>query len=302
MPVLSDIMEIKIWGCTGSTPTPRALADLALPPNTPERFPLTFGGDTACVQIILEGSASFSPWIFFDAGSGLTTAGKSWSQLPHEKRPKTFHIFFSHFHGDHLQGLPFFEPIYSADVTLHFYASHEGMEGIFEKFFAEPFFPVPWKSLPSKRHYHTLPPLTVREVEGLNIRSFLQNHPGRSYAYRIESPGHSIVYATDSEYPDHKTALPGETRELFRHANLAIMDTHLGMRDPSLQEPKWGHGSIQEAFAIAQAAGVQRVCLFHHDPKKDDAQLHQLARSAEALFQGSGIEVFPAYDGLSFFA
>jgi len=268
----SQGLEVRFWGTRGSLPAPGQATVRA-------------GGNTSCVQV-----QAGDTCVVFDAGSGLRELGRALGA----SGPVRVHLLVSHYHWDHIMGLPFFEPLYRPDTELHFVGEPRegrGIEQLLKGQMVHPYFPVSMPEGVQAQCRHT----DLRAGEGLSlpggvsVQTTRLFHPGDSMAYRLEFEGRAVVYATDVEHhPDHDAALV----ELARGADLLIYDAtytegeyqdHVG----------WGHSTWEAGVRAAQAAGVQRLAIFHHLPERDDDALDAIEAQAQALFAGA----FVARDG-----
>ncbi|MGI4851247.1 MAG: MBL fold metallo-hydrolase [Janthinobacterium lividum] len=263
--------EVTFWGTRGSI----ACAN----PNYIE-----FGGHTSCVSLLIE-----EQLLIFDAGSGLYDLGE-WIQ---KSKPNIKHVdlFLTHFHYDHVMGLPFFAPLWNSDfhITIH-HASSNSCENLVKSFvkqrlFSEPFFPVPFEKIPSridlKEHILTA---SFALSPGLLVYTQGLNHPGEATGYRIEYKGKVFSYVTDTEHT------PGELDKkilnLISHADLAIYDATF--TDEEFKEKKgWGHSTWQQGVWLAQEAGVKKLAFFHHAPSHTDDILNAIEQEAQALLPSS---------------
>lgn len=259
-------MKIKFWGVRGSIPTP-------------EHRNHRYGGNTTCVEVRLDNGALF----VLDCGSGGRALGKS---LQREFGPKPIHGFFlmTHFHWDHIQGIPFFTPLYHAGNSFLFFAVNrkkKHLQGLIEGQMGSPHFPVDMSALAAWRSFCTLDYGEIN-VQGTVVRTAPLNHPQGSVAYRLDADGGSLVFATDTEpgSPKHDRAL----RDLAQGADVLIYDAQYTPEQLEGEKKGWGHGSWLEGVRIAHECGVRRLILFHHDPDSDDEYLDQLVERARELF------------------
>jgi phosphoribosyl 1,2-cyclic phosphodiesterase len=263
-------MKIKFWGVRGSTPTP-------------EQRNGRYGGNTACVEVRLANGTL----IILDCGSGLRSLGKSLIK-EFGGRPINSYIFLTHFHWDHIQGIPFFRPLYETGNAFAFHAVHRGEKELTEAIEGQiisPYFPVDMTALGSTRNFfdRDYSPL---DIEGAIVTSAPLNHPQGCVGYRIEADGCVFVFATDTE--------PGSdfhdrsVRELARGADVLVYDAQYTPQQLKGEKKGWGHSSWLEGTRVARDAGVKRLLLFHHDPDHDDIFVDGLVERAREEFSQSG--------------
>ena len=256
-------LKLRFWGVRGSIPTPE-------PQN------LGFGGNTACLELRLPGDELF----IFDAGTGIRNLGASLHDTG--ARAQDINLFFTHFHWDHIQGLPFFGPLYDPSSCMRLYSS--SYSGELSKSvagqMAAPYFPVKFDDASSKREFVDLGVDPIRVGE-LTIHPFCLNHPQGASGYRIESQGAVIVYATDREHGD--PILDSVLREYADGADLLIHDAQYTPEEYARYKGR-GHSTWTEAVKVAQESHVKELVLFHHDPFHDDETLQRIVNEARARF------------------
>ena len=260
------MIRLKFWGVRGSIPTPHIEN-------------LGYGGNTPCVELrLLPDNQS----IILDAGSGLRSLG---SKLLKEAGGANLDlkVFLTHFHWDHIQGIPFFAPLFEAGNRVSFHSQSNGrLEEILEGQMARPYFPIDLGSVAAKREFFELDSKPVC-CSGIRIRPFPLNHPQGAVGYRIETSHSAIVYATDLEHghPQLDTVL----RDYAAGADLLIYDAQYTPEEYATHHG-WGHSTWVEAVRVARESQVQRLVLFHHDPSHDDGFLERIESEARAQFEG----------------
>ncbi len=260
-------MRIKLWGVRGSIPTP-------------ERRNSRYGGNTACIEVRLDDGTL----IILDCGTGLRALGKSLVRNA-AGSPIRAHIFLTHFHWDHVQGIPFFLPFYAAHNTfLIRAATRRGseLEAVIRHQMVRPFFPAAPEAMRATRIFRGEEDWPVH-ASSATIKFAPLNHPQGAVAYRIEADGAALVYATDTEpgSAEHDRAL----RELATGADILVYDAQYA--PPQLMRDKkgWGHSSWLEGTRIARDSNGKRLILFHHDPDSDDATVDALVEEAREEFR-----------------
>jgi phosphoribosyl 1,2-cyclic phosphodiesterase len=254
--------RLRFWGVRGTVPTPAV-----------EK--LNYGGNTIC----LSASLGDRDHLILDCGSGLRILGNHLAGLP-KGVPRRYHIFLSHYHFDHIEGLPFFQPLYEAETTVVFHGFKPGKQTVrqvLETIFAPPYFPVRLAGVPAKVKYVTENG-RPRAVQDVKISCLPLRHPNGSLSYRLEHGGRRIVFATDHEHGDEQT-----DRALVRFsegADYLIYDaTYIPGEYESLRRG-WGHSTWYAAVQAARAARVKHLILFHHHPEHTDGDLREILRVA----------------------
>jgi len=271
-------MKVKLWGVRGSTPSP-------------EKGNWRYGGNTTCVEVRLDDNTL----IILDCGSGLRALGKS-LLAEFADRPIQAHIFLTHFHWDHIQGIPFFLPLYRKDNTFFFHSLlHSGsdLQQRIEGVMGSPYFPVEMGAMGAQRHFLDSgePPINIH---GAVISAAPLNHPQGCAGYRVEADGGVLVLATDTEpgSPAHDRAV----RTLVQGADLLLYDSQYTPQQAQDEKKGWGHSTWLEGVRIAREEGVQWLALFHHDPNSDDATVDSLVAQARQEFPNA----FGAAEGMEF--
>lgn len=274
-------MQVRFWGTRGSIATPG--------PTT-----LRYGGNTSCVEIRSDAGAQ----ILIDCGTGAAALGQA---LMREGRGKTGHILISHTHWDHIQGLPFFAPLFVAGNEWHIYGPRglgQSLREVLAGQMEYAYFPVALNAFAATIHYHEV-------VEGgfaiddVRVATQYLNHPALTVGYRLEADGASVVYASDHE-PHSADAGHGYAPapeggdathvEFLRDADLLIHDAQYTAAEyPS--KLGWGHSTIEYVVDMAVAANVQQVALYHHDPARNDEAVDQLIAAARQRADRAGSSV-----------
>ncbi len=300
---MEDKFIVRFRGVRGSYPTPG--------PTT-----LRVGGNTPCVEVWADGHL-----IIIDAGTGIIGLGKDLMkkyQAGGRKEPIVATVLFTHTHHDHTQGFPFFEPAREGPSVLYMFGPktfYEDIEEALARAMLAPSFPVALAELKSLKVIGNIEEseiIVLDQGKGpqiLNVYRDEREHSPeaveisvmRSHAhpkggvsiYKISWAGKSMVHATDTE-----SYVGGDTRliEFARGADLLIHDAQY-TNEEYVTDPKqgWGHSTPEMAIAIAQAAQVKKLVLFHHDPSHDDNALAEIERKARQVFPNAIL----AYEGLT---
>jgi phosphoribosyl 1,2-cyclic phosphodiesterase len=260
-------MLIRFWGVRGSIASPG--------PATAE-----VGGNTSCVEVTCGGQR-----FILDAGTGLRRLGDALLAKADGKGIDAT-LLLSHYHWDHIQGLPFFVPAYLPSTKLTIVGGKNARSGIRDTLahqMTEPVFPVRLDELRANLEMREIAPAEVLRVGDVTVRAAKGNHPGGVMAYRIDHAGKSVVFATDTE---HFSCVDPQLRALAEGADVLIYDSQYTEEEYG-SKVGWGHSTYVAGAALANAAGVSRYVLFHHDPKRGDAEVKTLETRARELFPGA---------------
>lgn len=253
-------MNIRPWGTRGSLPAPG-------------QSTVRYGGNTSCVEVRLGDDTL----IILDAGSGIRSLGCQLGCCDAT-------LLLSHYHWDHIQGLPFFEPVYSPQSTIRIIGPEfngEGPEEYLGGQMLTPYFPAAPSQMRGVSSFETTPAEPFRVGSAL-IRAGRLCHPGVTCGYRIEEGDQILAYFSDNEVDLASAELRKGIVELASGADLLIHDCQFTEGEYSTRRG-WGHSTPRQAVAIARDAGVRRLMLFHHDPSRTDEQVETLAEEARRL-------------------
>ncbi|PRP92198.1 ribonuclease Z [Enhygromyxa salina] len=249
-----------------------------------------YGGNTPCVAVEVAGEQ-----LIFDAGTGIRALGSDLARATGVGRVHA-NLFFSHLHWDHIQGFPFFGPAYVPGNRLDIWHVRAGdgappAREVLADQMRPPTFPVGLELMGGDLCFHELSLGDVVRVGQARLRHAAVDHPNGCVAWRVDHDGHAIVYATDLEH--EADAPPPALVELAAGADLLIYDAmytpeeYAGVSGPSRRG--WGHSTFEAGAAVAEAAGVRELCLFHHDPSHDDGFMDALAARARRRFPATTV-------------
>src|SRR4029450_859475 len=290
--------RLKFWGTRGSI-------------SVPGHGTLRYGGNTTCVEVRADGEI-----IVLDAGSGVRSLGIA-LEKEFPSQPIKLSLLITHAHWDHIQGLPFFAPVYEKKNEIRV-RGYDGVDTTFGEIMAEPmkapFFPIAMRELSAKIDIKKLTEMEFSTGK-VQVRARFVNHPGVCAGYRLLTSAGSIAFLphhdpyrclhsakSNDMTPEQakKTATEERTSlvEFLKGSDILILDaqytdaeyeTHVG----------WGHGSVSSAVSLALDAEVRRLLLFHHAPSHDDAMVDAMVDEARRLIRESGkdLEVDGAREG-----
>lgn len=311
-------MKVKFWGTRGSIPVPG-------------RSTLIHGGNTSSIQV----TSYDNDQIFLDAGSGLREAGIEFMKHPSSNE---IHLFMSHFHWDHVLGLPFFIPFYDESFHIHVYGlpacppsasvdfgrraesrlwreqagmanNQNNIEGVIDSLISPPLFPITKNEFKAKVTYNNISPDSTYEIGNLKIKTFQVNHQCCTLAYKIEEKNRSFVYVTDNEIKYSRLDLNSLENDIAEHnvkmiefcrgADYLVHDTTYTLND-YLQKVGWGHSNNISAAILATLAEVKNLVLFHYDPEYNDEKIESLLKDTNSLLKrlSGNVNCLSSKDGM----
>lgn len=268
-PTPAPSISARFWGVRGSVPCPGA------------RY-LRYGGNTSCVEV-----RCGPHLLILDGGTGLRELGLQLVRAG--AAPLDADLLLTHTHMDHINGVPFFGPLFDPRNRFVMWSGHlapeRNLERVLHDFMSDPVFPVPPSVFGARVEYRDFQAgETLEPRPGVRVRTALLNHPQRATGYRVEYGGRSLCYVTDTEHtPDR---LDPAIVELVRGADALIYDCSYTDEEFS-RFVTWGHSTWQEGTRLAEAAGVGRLVLFHHDPAHDDDRMDAIAEEADRARPGT---------------
>ncbi len=282
-------MEVTFWGTRGS---------IAKAGPTTVRY----GGNTSCVSVRTDAGTL----LVLDCGTGIHELGQV---LMGDGDPVGGHLLIGHTHWDHIQGLPFFAPLFDERNEWHVYGPR-GLDTSIDHTLAGQmqytYFPVQLLDFQANIEYHDLVEGQF-QIDDVTVTTRYLHHPALTLGYRIEADGATFVYSTDHEpsaAADQSGALTGLDREDALHVGF-VRDADLLVHDAQYLEEEypakvgWGHSTVEYAVDVAVAADVARLALYHHDPTRTDDAVDALVERARARARAVGFpgEVFAAAEG-----
>ena len=269
-------LTLRCWGTRGSIPSPGPLT-------------ARYGGNTTCFEVRLG-----TQRLIFDAGSGIRQLGLDLLQNGGEYH----HIFLTHFHWDHIQGFPFFPPLYRPDIDLRIVGPKQNnidVRSLFAGQMGPIYFPVPFSMVAAKMFFDHLNEGTW-EVGGIRLTTIRVKHPSYVIGYRIEAAGKVICFIPDNEVEGEGYDVQDGWREklldFIRGADLLIHDSmYTDEEYPS--RIGWGHSTFGQSLKLAEEGNVKRLLFFHHDPERSDDELDRVVERVreDAARRGSTVAV-----------
>lgn len=289
-------MKIRMWGVRGSIPSPG--------PRT-----VRYGGNTTCIEVRSDDDSL----IILDAGTGIFPL----SQTLLAKLPVTANIFITHTHWDHIQGLPFFVPLYIPGNKVRIHGAYDivsmqGIEQVMNVQLQYSYFPIREAELRAGIEYETLAVGEPVAIGDATVTPMLMNHPVTDLGYRIECNGRSMfftgdhepwlnIYASDDpEYAEYQAMVDQRLAELdaaIGPVDVLIADAAYTLAEYP-QKIGWGHGTFDSTLAMARRIGAKRLICTHHEPTRGDDDLEKVFAEAISRHPRPGCEVLLAREGL----
>lgn len=307
-------MRIKFWGVRGSLPSPLRPADIErrvedlmiqfargadmafasnerlerqvrpfLAEQPVHRFG-GFGGNTPCLEVLAGDSR-----VIIDAGSGIRSLGLELLRGPCGKGKGEVHLLFTHFHWDHLVGLPFFTPIFIPGNQIHVYAVQPDLPDVFRTVFRKPYFPLNLEQLGATVHYHQLPPREPTQLGELTVTPYALDHPDPCWGYKITDGKKTASYCVDTECKRVSREELGPDLPLYQGTDLMIFDAQYTIQETA-EKVDWGHAAAAMGLDLAIRERIPRVIFMHHDPASSDEKIDAARLQAEKYYRAQAKE------------
>ena len=295
-------MRVKYWGVRGSLPSSPPPALLAKDveallrrffqvgfslPSQIDEFIATqdlpqlggYGTATTCVEVISKQGNQ----IIIDGGSGLRNLGESILQRASGNGSATIHIFLTHFHWDHIIGLPFFAPNFIAGNRINYYSVQPELEQIVRGVFKKPYFPVGFDSLASDIRFYQLQPRQPVKIDDFTVTPYQLDHPDPCWGYKVENGGKTYAHCVDTEGTRSSREALGPDLPLYQNVDLMYFDAQYTL--PELAEKaNWGHSASQIGLEIAFRESIKQVVFAHHDPGAMMENINELHRQTAEFY------------------
>ena len=289
-------MKVRFWGVRGSIASPG--------PRT-----VRYGGNTTCI----EGRSDANELIILDGGTGIFQL----AQTLFKEMPLTAHVFITHTHWDHIQGLPFFIPLFIPGNKVRIHGAYDivsdsGVEQVMAVQLQYSYFPVREAEMKARIEYETLTVGAPFAVNDATVTSVMLNHPVIDLGYRVDCNGKSVFFTgdhepwcniydpADAEYAQYQRIIDEKDAavvDAIRGVDLLIADCSYTVAEYPAKRG-WGHGTFDAAIDLGRRAGAKKVICTHHEPTRFDDELERVFGEAVARAAPGGPVVVLAYEGL----
>lgn len=254
-------MKVYFWGTRGSI-------------ATPGEETVKYGGNTTCLEIQL----SDGSFMIIDAGTGIRKLGMKLVKLDLDE----INIFLTHPHWDHIQGFPFFTPMYKNNehVIIHGWpTTNRKVKNVITDQMEGTYFPVDFSQLSAEIDFREIKSDTL-EYNSAKLSFLRCNHPVICHSFKIEDGGKTFVIMTDNELDANSPKNSWEEFvEFCRGADLLIHDAQFTPEELKIKKG-WGHSDYLRVIDLASEAEVEKLVLFHHDPGHNDRFIDKLVENS----------------------
>ncbi len=317
-------MRIKLWGVRGSLPAPvsnkeyqeklREVLKLAASSNLndssqvgtfikslPHDLKNVYGGNTTCASVTSKSGKIY----IIDCGTGIRQLGNELIKREFGKGEGEATIFLTHNHWDHIQGLPFFKPIYVPGNKIRFFSPYPNQEELLNRQMSAPNFPATFDGTASTKEFHLIKANQEKPYQledDLFVDLHPLTHPNGSFAYRFRQNGKTFIFATDAEFSGETLENQGAHSDFFLNPDLLVLDSQYTLEE-SFMKIDWGHTSYTMAVNCALRWNARNLVLTHHEPDYPDRKLfenYQLAIQHAKDNRNDTLQIFLAMEGMTF--
>ena len=267
------VMKITFWGTRGSIASPG--------PET-----LIYGGNTTCLEMTLSSGRT----VIIDSGTGIRRLGDA---LLKERKHLDLTLLITHIHWDHVVGFPFFEPVFDANCRIVVDGCHNGIEGLrhlFSNRHVDGTWPIKFEDLKAEIVGRGELPAGRTMLDATEVRSHPLQHPQGGLGFRFTEESGSFVFLTDNELTEDAWKGTGKKDfiDFCRDADLLVHDCQYLPEEMEVRKG-WGHSDLDSVAALAMEAGVRRLVLFHHDPRRTDEDVSAIVDRCKETFDKAGV-------------
>ncbi len=266
-------MKLRFWGTRGSIPTPG-------------KDTIVYGGNTSCVEIILESGKR----IIIDSGTGIRSLGE---ELSAKEDSVDIHLLITHIHWDHVLGFPFFRPLHDPATKITVDGPPSCMNGLSFPFDTKMgFFPVKFDDIKAEINYLDTLSQGSLEIEGVVIDAIPLRHPQGGMGFRFDDGKKKIVFLTDNELTEDVFSgrLNVDYVEFCKDADVLIHDAQYTSEEIEACRG-WGHSDYLSTFRLASEAHANQLILYHHEPSRKDPELTSIVDHCRELASNSNSSI-----------
>lgn len=293
---------IELLGVRGSLPTPltplqqsqsllkllRAFVDSPFGKDNdvdgffetlPQHITGGYGGNTTCIGVNTSQNK-----IIIDGGTGLRSCVDYFMKKGCATGKGTVHILLTHFHWDHLMGLPFFLPLFIAGNQIHFHAVQPDLQKNIQILFQRPLFPVAYEMLQAKIFFHQLEPRVPVHIEDFTVTPYQLDHPDPCWGFKIQAEGGTYAHCVDTEGTRVSRADLGLDLPLYQGVDLMVYDGQYSIEEAK-EKINWGHSAVPIGLEIAIREKIKKVIFIHHDPWANDDKISRIFQKGFAFYE-----------------
>lgn len=285
-------MKVRFLGSRGSIPTPGNSFN-------------EYGGNTSCIQII----DNEDNYIILDAGSGI----KNLSYYVSKSEKTESILLLTHFHWDHIMGIPFFTPFFSNKYSFTIYGPKDSSNEMYDtinNILAKDYFPVSLEQFSDNLKFEAFYEGKKITFGNMLIEGIWVNHPCHTLSYKITSAGKTVVYLTDHEpykkrlhgqhpslehYNHNADLLHARLIDYVRGADVLIIEGEYTKSEYYNGHVGWGHSTLNDAIQVGLDAGVPYVILHHHNQDRTDSQIKLIYGKLLAFLKKENIDLQLAF-------
>lgn len=237
-----------------------------------------YGTATTCVEVRTQKGQ-----LIIDGGSGIRNLNDRIMSGYGGRVKGPYHIYMTHYHWDHVIGLPFFAPHFIPGINIHYYGVQKDLEKLIRGIFHKPYFPVPFEDLSSKVHFHILEPRKEFQLDDMTLIPYRLDHPDECWGLKIMSGGKTYSHCVDTEATRVTRDELGPDLALYQNVDFMYFDAQYTL--PELAEKaNWGHSAAQVGIDLAFREGIKKIYFGHHDPGATTHQILELKRQTAEYY------------------
>ncbi len=294
--------KIKLWGVRGSIPTPKKPEEIkgriqyhlenffkqgyshsgditTYLKTLPTHLLGGYGGNTSCAEVSTNKTS-----LLIDGGSGIRQKGFELMLGPCGLGNGEVHILFSHFHWDHLIGLPFFIPIFIPGNKIHMYSVQPELKKVVQTIFSKPYFPVPFEQLSAEIIFHQLEARKSQTFGDINVTPYQLDHPDPCWGFKMGHENKYLSYCVDTECTRVTREELGDDLPLYQNIDLMVFDAQYTIQEAT-EKVNWGHASASFGLDLAVRENIHQILFVHHDPAASDETVYNAQQQAEAYYK-----------------